>query len=71
MNHYSYYQQTQMAEQKVQEYRSQASQARAIKAAQTYSYSWRNQVARMMRRMADWVATEPAIPSEDQASRAA
>lgn len=72
MNYQSYYQQQKMAEQKVQQYYHEASQAREIRAANVRSHaaSIRNAMAQMMRRMADWVAADKPLSHEDKVPKA-
>ncbi|MER3482115.1 MAG: hypothetical protein C4332_02055 [Meiothermus sp.] len=72
MNYQSYYQQQKMAEQKVQQYYDEASQAREMKAAKVHSYAdnMRNFTARMMRQMADWIAVDKPLAHDDKAPKA-
>jgi hypothetical protein len=72
MNYQSYYQQQKMAEQKVQQYYHEASQAWEMRAAKVRSYAaLRNAMAQMMRQMADWVAADKPLAHEDKVPKAA
>lgn len=72
MNYQSYYQQQKLAEQKVRQYYDEASQAREMNTAKVRSYgaNMRNFMARMMRRMADWVAVDKPLAHEDKTPEA-